>query len=418
MCQIHNSPQPNTHTHKHLKKYGLADIYDLYYDDFVRDPKRTLYLQQKHHHAVRQSRNCRKYGKNAYACSECGDAVEINYSCHHRFCARCGAAASNKWVMKLNSKLVAVKHGHVVMTVPYFLRSLCKRNQSLFYEAMFRCSALAIQQIIKEKYGVKIGLISVLHTYGSDLKYHPHNHIIVSLGGVKDDTWQNLQKKYLCDHRLLAERYKKLLSAELLKLYSQNALNTEGVLEQHEDMTAFLKKYDTQNWIVGINLDIEDTQHLIGYCGRYLRRACLSEYRLISIEKDFILFGFKDYKNTPRGEKTIESVKTMSATAFLDTLLKHVPDKGFVGVRYYGIYANACKALDKCQKLPASTHNTPPNKSTEATQNESDKSDLTLYRESAQCDILFCTNCEVYRQLIYSSLNGQIFKVVLPPNDA
>jgi ferredoxin len=407
---------------KFEKKYSLSDIYTKYFSSYLVDKSRCLYLSEKHHRAVRQSINCRIYGHNQYACEGCGDCIEISYSCHHRFCARCGAAASNKWAMKLTTKLVSVKHGHVVMTVPYFLRGLCKRNQSQFYEAMFRTSALAIQQIIWEKYGVKLGLISVLHTYGSDLKYHPHNHIIVSLGGVKKDCWLNLQKKYLCDHTALGNRYKELLCAELLKLYSQNALNmghpdksgTEGALEEGEDMSDFLKRHEAQNWIVGINLDIEDTQHLIGYCGRYLRRACLSEYRIVSIENQTIQFRFKDYKNTPRGEKTIESLKSMSATAFLDALLQHVPDKGFVGVRYYGIYANACKILDKCHKLPQKSKQTTDDKP----QTQKPISDLMQYRQTAQHDILFCPHCEVYRQLIYSSLHGRIFKVQLAINDS
>lgn len=51
-------------------------------------------------------------------------------------------------------------------------------------------------------------------------------------------------------------------------------------------------------------------------------------------------FSYKDYKNTPAGEKPREASLSLPYSQFLDRLLVHVPRKGYRMVRYYGLYAN------------------------------------------------------------------------------
>jgi Putative transposase/Transposase zinc-binding domain len=398
-------------------KHHLSDIYKLYLADYLADPKRKLFIQSKHLRAVNQSIGCREHGCHKFACGECGDMVEVKFSCRHRFCARCGAAASNKWAEKLRLKLLNILHGHLVFTLPFYLRSLSIRNERVFYEALFTLSAQAIRAVLRETYGIEVGIVVVLHTYGSDLKYHPHVHVIVSCGGIRRNCVQALKGDYLCDHKVLAARFESLFKAHLCDLYAKGELNTEGVLAQGEEMTAYIDSQDKQPWIVGMNMGIQDTAHLIGYCGRYLRRACLSEYRIISIDKGMITFSFKDYKKTPRGEKPIISIKTMTATAFLDALLQHVPDKGFVGVRYYGIYANASKALEKCaysagQLAPLL------GKGAAEESHPSESSDLETFRATQSSDFLVCSCCGIERQLVSSSMKGVVFKSFAPINDS
>jgi Putative transposase/Transposase zinc-binding domain len=404
---------------KNETKYHLADIYTQYMEGYLKDPNRKLFIGEKHLRAVNRSRACREYGCNSYACGECGDVVQVKMSCHHRFCARCGAAASNKWAEKLNVKLLNILHGHLVFTLPFFLRALSKRNEAVFYEALFKLASKAVRDVLREKYEIEVGTITVLHTYGSDLKYHPHVHMIVSCGGIRRKCVQAMKSDYLCDHKELAGRFEKLFKEHLCALYAQNALNTEGVLDEGQDMQTYIESNNTQQWIVGLNLGIRDTKHLISYCGRYLRRACLSEYRLQSIDKGEISFTFKDYKNTPRGEKTIINTKTMSSTAFLDKLLQHVPEKGFVGVRYCGIYANASKALEKCGYIkPNMSPKSETNEKESEAEMSQEESDLKMYRRTLKEDLLICECCGEERLLISSSMKAVVFKYFTPLNDS
>jgi Putative transposase len=108
------------------------------------------------------------------------------------------------------------------------------------------------------------------------------------------------------------------------------------------------------------------------------------------------------------------SVKTVTATEFLDSLLQHVPDKGFVGVRYYGIYANASKALEKCAY---SAGQLAPKGADEQTQT-GESSDLETFRATQSSDFLVCSCCGIERQLVSSSMKGVVFKSFAQINDS
>lgn len=406
---------------KYEKRHRTANIVSLYKEGYIADPKRQLYLQTKHHVAMRKCTDCQNYGVNVYACTDCGDVIEVKMSCHHRFCPRCGAAASNKWAEKLGKRLLPMLHGHLVFTLPFYLRKLCKFNEKLMYDLLFSLAAQAVREIMREKYGIEVGIICVLHTFGSDLKYHPHIHLIVSCGGVKNGKIRALKHKYLVQHTELAKRFEDLFKAELVKLYGQSALNTEGVIDEGQDMTAFIEKNDKKGWIIGLNLEIQNVDKLIGYCGRYLRRACLSEYRIKSIDKGMISFDFKDYKNTPKDAKTtLIATKTMTSTAFLDALLQHVPDKGFVGVRYYGIYANGSKALKKIQEAEKlSTKRSEREAQFPALKAEKEEqSDLAIFRQYQIYDFLLCPCCGIERTHIESYMHGKRFYLSPLVNDS
>ena len=57
-------------------------------------------------------------------------------------------------------------------------------NKKLMYKLLFDISSEVLKNFAKdEKYlGADIGFISILHTHGSNLSFHPHIHVIL-LGG-------------------------------------------------------------------------------------------------------------------------------------------------------------------------------------------------------------------------------------------
>jgi hypothetical protein len=95
--------------------------------------------------------------------------------------------------------------------------------------------------------------------------------------------------------------------------------------------------------VVSVQPPLRDRAQIIGYVGRYTKRACLSEYRLEQVEAGLVSFRFKDYKNSQPGQQPVEGKVSLSAHDFLDRLLQHVPEKGYRMVRYYGTYAQASK---------------------------------------------------------------------------
>ena len=168
-----------------VKKYHLSDIYDLYWEDYIRSKDRNLWLEPKHFEAINKARVCGtdKLGIAVLSCTECGDTTYITRSCKHRFCARCGNADTNKWAKLTLSRLINDKHHHVVTTLPKQLRFLADKNYKLIYDLLFKVSAQILKSWFKSKHNLLPGIVSVLHTAGSDLKFHPHIHMLLSAGG-------------------------------------------------------------------------------------------------------------------------------------------------------------------------------------------------------------------------------------------
>ena len=127
----------------------------------------------------------------------CG-AIKYQYhSCRDRHCPECGAIKKEEWIEARMQELLPVKYYHVVFTLPHELNSLVLGHRKLLYKLLFDASAQTLLTFAKDqKYlGAIPGIISVLHTWGQQLSFHPHIHCIVSGGGITDDSnWKDAKK--------------------------------------------------------------------------------------------------------------------------------------------------------------------------------------------------------------------------------
>ena len=78
---------------------------------------------------------------------------------------------------------------HVVFTLPAAIADIAYQNKAVIYDLLFRASADTLITIAADPkhLGARIGIIAVLHTWGSALTHHPHLHVIVPGGGVSLD---------------------------------------------------------------------------------------------------------------------------------------------------------------------------------------------------------------------------------------
>ncbi len=85
--------------------------------------------------------------------------------------------------------LLPVEYFHVVFTLPAEIAQLAYCNKKVVYDLLFRASAETLTTIAADpkRLGARIGMTSVLHTWGSALTHHPHVHIIVPGGGLSPD---------------------------------------------------------------------------------------------------------------------------------------------------------------------------------------------------------------------------------------
>ena len=166
------------------KKYRLSDFFNRWWDEYAQHP--AEYITPEQYKAVNAIRVCRTaaLGIDTYACPDCGEVREISHSCKNRFCPSCGWRDTLKWAARMKDKLLRVPHRHVVMTLPHILLDLVKRNKKEILNILMRTSAETVKDWMQHKFGLKTGVIAVLHTYGETKQFHVHTHMIMSWGGI------------------------------------------------------------------------------------------------------------------------------------------------------------------------------------------------------------------------------------------
>lgn len=347
------------------KRHRLKEIYRDHWDSYVRSRDKKLWIEKRHYEAVYKTLNCRTFrlGVTCYTCESCDYRHYIYRSCGHRFCGTCGVIATYKWSDRSLQRLLNMKHHHVVMTLPKSLRFLSKLNGNKLHDLLFEVSVQVLKSWFRKKHNLLPGIVSVLHTSGSDLKYHPHVHMIVSGGGQQIDSREivELGSDYLTRQRYLGGQLRKHFIIGLLKLEKRGDLSfPRGWKGSGFNEGKRLEKIGEKHWIVSIQKPLEDINKIVGYVGRYTKRACISEYKLESNGSEEISFRYTDYKNSVRGEKPLESIKRMSPADFLDSLLQHVPVKRYRMVRYYGLYCShyigKLEGLKRAEKEEEESH--------------------------------------------------------------
>jgi hypothetical protein len=85
--------------------------------------------------------------------------------------------------------LLPVEYFHVVFTLPTEIARIAYWNKKAVYVLLFKASAQTVATIAADpkRLGARVGMTSVLHTWGSALTLHPRIHMIVPGGGLSKD---------------------------------------------------------------------------------------------------------------------------------------------------------------------------------------------------------------------------------------
>jgi hypothetical protein len=73
------------------------------------------------------------------------------------------------------AELLPVPYFHVVFSLPVRIADIAYQNKALIYDLLFKASSEATLTIAADPkhLGAHIGILSVLHTWGSALSHHP-----------------------------------------------------------------------------------------------------------------------------------------------------------------------------------------------------------------------------------------------------
>ena len=325
-------------------QHTIKEILNKYLDKYLADPRRRKYLSDRDLHVLHTVRNCQtpRLGLYCFECESCGATHSMPRSCKNRFCSGCGSADTQKWVRQLVLRLPDIKYHHIVFTLPKRLRELAKRNKEEVYGLMFECSQAVIKSSFAEKYGLLPGIICVLHSNGSDLKYHPHIHQIVSRGGfTSSKELKELPGDYLFPQRVLGKRFKELFLSRLNEAIKNRRISLPLHLRSGGRRKKYLSTIADKQWIVNVDKPLAGVEKIVAYVGRYTKKSCISERRILGIEDGRVKLSYKDYENSQKGEKPKEGIISLTICEFFDRLLEHLPINGFKVVRYYGMFSSS-----------------------------------------------------------------------------
>jgi hypothetical protein len=132
--------------------------------------------------------NCRTaaLGGHVERCEndKCGYTRIAFNSCRDRHCPKCQGAAAKEWLAERESELLPVPYFHVLFSLPAPIAELAYQNKAVIYDILFKASAETVITIAADPkhLGARIGILSVLHTWGSAMTHHPHIHMIVPGG--------------------------------------------------------------------------------------------------------------------------------------------------------------------------------------------------------------------------------------------
>lgn len=273
-------------------------------------------------------------GYHVYRCSDqaCG---YIKYQYHS--CPACGALKKQQWIEARLQELLPVKYYHVVFTLPHELNSLVLGYRKLLFKLLFDASAQTLLSFAKDpKYlGAIPGIISVLHTWGQQLSFHPHIHSIVSGGGISDGCGWKESAKNSYSFLFPIKAMQTVFRAKFLQSLQQMIVSGEVQLRA-TDGRELLNLLYHKDWIIYAKAPFGGPHAVIEYLGRYTHKVAISNHRICSInEDDTVTFDYKDYADANKKKQM-----TLSTSEFIRRFQQHILPKRFTKIRTYGYLSN------------------------------------------------------------------------------
>ena len=300
--------------------------------------------------------NCKTgaYGTNVSICEDCGQ-LEVHYnSCRNRCCPMCQALPKEKWIDKRREDVLDAPYFHVVFTVPQELNPIIYSNQQLLYDALYHSVSATINELTTDSkhLGAKVGYICFLHTWGSEMNYHPHIHVILLGGGLSvKNEWRDKGEEFFLPVKVLSKVFRGKYMNEFKSLYQDNKLEFHGSGEKYRNSYNFKELLNTcyeKDWIPHCKKTFNGAQSVINYLGKYTHRIAISNHRIIRMDEDTVTYYVKDYREHGKWKEL-----TISGVEFVRRFLMHVPPKRFVRIRHYGLLCTRSKNkhLTLCRNL-------------------------------------------------------------------
>lgn len=280
-------------------------------------------------------------GCSVYECPDCGDIIFVGHTCKSRICSSCGYKYKNSRVESILQTSYNCPHRHIVFTIPEELRKFFFSPFNERINILFKAVNDTIYSILNisyrknskgiiKKYVSKVkyypGFFAFLHTFGRDLKWNPHIHILIAELKLGNNN-SCIPWNYF-DFNSLSLRFQNILLSLLSKSIGKSFSSTKNHL---------FFKYPNGFYVYAEAKKFKNLRSSIEYVTRYCGRVPISENRIVNYDGTNVTFSYIDHKDNKYHESTIH------AHNFIMILLRHLIPTQFKIIRYYGFYR---------QKLP------------------------------------------------------------------
>jgi hypothetical protein len=222
----------------------------------------------------------------------CAHTIIAYNSCRNRHCPKCQGAAAKDWLAAREADLLPVPYFHVVFTLPAAIADIAFHNKAVVYDLLFKASAETLTTIAADPrhLGARVGITSVLHSWGSAMTHHPHVHMIVPGGGISLDgeRWVACRPGFFLPVRVLSRLFRRLFVERLLAAHQANRLKFFGdcaALDDAQAFAAYLAPLRRAEWVVYAKCPFGGPHAVLAYLSRYTHRVAIANSRLIACDR-------------------------------------------------------------------------------------------------------------------------------------
>ena len=314
-----------------LKKTGIiATILEDHWDN-VYSSNRELFdtcrpNADKEIHKIIDCYN-KNLGCSVYECPHCHDLMFVGNTCKSRLCSSCGYKYKNQRVESVMQTAYNCKHRQIVFTIPKELRKYFFYPYDSRIDILFKAVRDTIYSILNvsfkkskkgilKKYTSKIhytpGFFAFLHTFGRDLNWNPHIHILIA--EIKLGNNNSCIPWKFFDYDALSFRFQKILldilSKELGKSFDK-------------EKSSLYRKYSKGFYVYAEPKKFKDLKSGIEYVTRYCGRVPISENRIVNYDASNVTFSYIAHNDNKYHEVTV------TASHFIMMLYLYVSKKFF-----------------------------------------------------------------------------------------
>lgn len=207
-------------------------------------------------------------------------------------------------------------------------------DRKCFGDTFFHCVRLAFKSLEKQT-GVRFGIVMVFQTHGRGLSYKPHMHCIVTPGGMNEKgKWVTFQSM---SYNMLRDGVKEHFGRHLLKKIRKELRNSTS------KMLSFCEE---KQWKVHPVIHEDNADGIAAYLSHSIAGVVLDMKQEFRIDKEGKTICFKELR------KGKEVYTTLEQESFIERYLNHIPPKGAVMIRNYGLYSNRhTEELEEIRKI-------------------------------------------------------------------